>query len=41
MKFMVLCETAWQLYDASVKSHKWTKYLKHRKSCKECRIEEK
>lgn len=41
MRFLILCETAWQLYDASVKNHKWNKYMKHRKFCTECRIEER
>lgn len=41
MRWLTLCQHAWDLYDRAVKSGKWTSYLKHRKSCKECRVEER
>ena len=41
LRFLTLCQIGWQLYDESCLSGNWRKYLQHRKSCKECRIEEK
>lgn len=41
MRWLTLCQHAWDLYDRAVKSGKWASYLKHRKSCKECRVEER
>lgn len=38
-KWLFLCDTAWELYEKAIKTGKWSAYLKHRKTCKECKVE--
>jgi hypothetical protein len=41
MKWLILCEEAWKLYDKCVATGRWYPYLKHRKFCTECKLEER
>ena len=40
-KWLYLCDKAWELYEKAVKTGYWKAYLAHRKSCTECRTEER
>lgn len=35
---LVLCQTGWGLYDFSVRTGKWKRYLEHREKCTGCRL---
>lgn len=38
MIWLELCPVGWGLYDFSVRTGRWKKYLIHREKCTECRL---